>query len=618
MIQEPKGNILIVDDDAQNRFIYKRLFSNADYSVSTAQNGAQTFDQLNEFKPDLILLDIVLGPENGLEILKQLKSDFDLTFVFIIMITGKMKSSQDQAIGLELGADGYITRPIGNRELLARVETFMRHKRTMEALQKSEARFRKIIDKNPDAILIVDKDGKIRFANPAAEKLFMLTIDELLSRVFGYPVIQEEHTEIQIVRQNDSDKVGEMRTIDIEWEDEDSFLTSIRDITARKLLEEQLRQAQKMDAIGQLAGGVAHDFNNMLGGINIFAEILKAKNSTNPEVASYADKILMACDRASNLTGQLLRFARKAKMVVSPCDVHESIHHIVEILRSTIDRIVRIETDLRAKPSMVLADASHIENTILNLCVNARDAMPDGGTLTILTDVVSWERIFEKRETAVSDKFISVTVRDTGIGMNKAMLERIFEPFFTTKEVGQGTGLGLSSVHGTIKQHNGHIEVTSEPGVGSEFTFFLPLDTHETTQEEKEQDQQIIQGNGEFILVVDDEESLHVPVQEMLETVGYQVHCLKDGVEAVEYFESNKDTIDLIILDLIMPRMSGLQCLQNIKKMDPDQKVIVASGYAESSLRHAVMNAGAETFISKPYSFIELTQIIANSLTSPE
>jgi two-component system cell cycle sensor histidine kinase/response regulator CckA len=614
MIQEPKGNILIVDDDANNRFIYERLFTNAEYAVTTAENKTQTFDQIENFKPDLILLDIVLGTENGIDILKELRDQFDLTFVYIVMITGKMKSSQDQAIGLELGADGYITRPIGNRELLARIESFMRHKRTVEALRKSEARFRKIIEKNPDAMLIVDKDGNIRFANPASEQLFMLTADELLNMSFGYPIIKDEHSEIQIVGSRDKEKIGEMRTIDIEWEEKDSFLTSIRDITERKILEEQLRQAQKIEAIGQLAGGVAHDFNNMLGGINLFAEILKAKYHNQNDIVSYANKILGACDRASNLTGQLLRFARKAKLNVSQCDVHESITHIVEILSSTIDRMVKIETYLNAKPSIVQADPALIENAILNLCVNARDAMPEGGTLSISTETVYLNEQFEEVETAVSNKYIAVNIRDTGIGMHKKVLDRIFEPFFTTKDVGQGTGLGLASVHGTIKQHEGHIKVQSEPGVGSEFIFYLPLTTDGSEDEDIAYNQHITKGNGELILFVDDETFLHEPVEELLITANYQVNCVSDGAEAVDYFKTHSDTVDLVILDMIMPHMNGLQCLRELKKIQPEIKVIMASGYAEKSLRESAIKEGAVAFVSKPYSFIELTKLIKQSL----
>ncbi|MCF8369498.1 MAG: PAS domain S-box protein [Bacteroidales bacterium] len=240
-----KECILIVDDEVHNLEIMTRIFEGEGFRVVTSMNEKETFEIINQDKPDIILLDIVLNNENGLDILKKIKQDQEFRYVYVVMISGKINSPLDKAKGLELGADGYLSRPFEKRELIARIEAFMRHKRTLDDLRKSEQRFKKIIERNPDAILIVDNEGSIKFANPAAEQLFKITVNELLSRVFGYPVIKGKHTEINIVRHDENTVVGEMRTIDIDWDDRETYLTSIRDITERKKIENAIRESEE-------------------------------------------------------------------------------------------------------------------------------------------------------------------------------------------------------------------------------------------------------------------------------------------------------------------------------------------------------------------------------------
>lgn len=245
LIMKNKECILIVDDEVHNLEIMTRIFEGEGFRVVTSMNEKETFEIINQDKPDIILLDIVLNNENGLDILKKIKQDQEFRYVYVVMISGKINSPLDKAKGLELGADGYLSRPFEKRELIARIEAFMRHKRTLDDLRKSEQRFKKIIERNPDAILIVDNEGSIKFANPAAEQLFKITVNELLSRVFGYPVIKGKHTEINIVRHDENTVVGEMRTIDIDWDDRETYLTSIRDITERKKIENAIRESEE-------------------------------------------------------------------------------------------------------------------------------------------------------------------------------------------------------------------------------------------------------------------------------------------------------------------------------------------------------------------------------------
>lgn len=247
---DTKEKILIVDDEQENLDIYSKIFISNGYEVETAKNSEDTFKKLKIYKPDLILLDVVLKPESGIDVLKELKSKDEYKNIYVVLISGVKDKSEEMAFGLEQGADGYLSRTIDRRELIARVKAFMKHKRTMDELIKSEARFRKIIEKNPDAILIVDKDGEIKFANPAAEGMFRLTMGELMSRVFGFPIVVGEHTEISIVRRDEGENYGEMRTIDIDWDDMDTFLTSIRDITDRKNAE--LSLAKKAEELAKM------------------------------------------------------------------------------------------------------------------------------------------------------------------------------------------------------------------------------------------------------------------------------------------------------------------------------------------------------------------------------
>lgn len=240
-----KGKILLVDDEEVNIKTYSKVFTDAGYEVEVAFNKLETLEQLEYFNPDIILLDMMLANETGLDVLHEIKERESYNYIYVVLISGKKISPDDMAEGLDLGADGYLSRPIEKRELLARIDAFMRHKKTLDSLVKSEAQLRKIINRNPDAILVVNDTGEIKFANPAAEDLFRLTIDDLLNRTFGYPVVVDEHTEITIIRHKKDHSIAEMRTIDIGWDDKDSFLTSIRDITERKLKEIEIIKKNK-------------------------------------------------------------------------------------------------------------------------------------------------------------------------------------------------------------------------------------------------------------------------------------------------------------------------------------------------------------------------------------
>jgi PAS domain S-box-containing protein len=369
------------------------------------------------------------------------------------------------------------------------------------------------------------------------------------------------------------------------------------DITDYKKLEEQLSQAQKMEAIGQLAGGIAHDFNNILTAIIGFGTLLKTETDENDLQRYYTTQILTAAERAVNLTQALLTFGRKQIISPKPVNLNEIIKAIKNLLSRIIGEDVELSIFLTEKDLTILADSGQIEQVLMNLATNARDAMQDGGRLTIKTDYIELDNEFIMAHgygTIASYAFIST--EDTGQGMDEETKARIFEPFFTTKEVGKGTGLGLSMVYGIIKQHNGHINVYSELGKGTTFEIYLPL-IKSTVEKGKESVLPTIKRGTETVLVAEDDAQVRQLVKEVLEGNGYKVIKAKDGGDAVKLFSKNKDETQLLILDVVMPKKNGKKAYDEIKKIRPDIKAIFISGHDIN--KKELIKEGL-TFITKP------------------
>ncbi|MBT3199478.1 MAG: PAS domain S-box protein [Phycisphaerales bacterium] len=395
------------------------------------------------------------------------------------------------------------------------------------------------------------------------------------------------------------------------------------DITERKRaeserdrLEEQLRQAQKMEAVGQLAGGIAHDFNNILTAIQGNAELLKMDIPDTSVQTKFADEIIKGSNRAADLTRQLLAFARKGKWQAVPIDIHDVISQTVSMLTHSIDRRIDIRLELHASPSTITGDPTQLQNTMLNLGVNARDAMPNGGTLTYATRRVTLTQTDCDNHPfdLTPGEFIEICITDTGIGMDNETQQRIFEPFFTTKEVGKGTGLGLAGVYGCILNHEGGISVCSEPGCGASFKILLPLaDSKTKTTPETSTENTPIRGTG-HILVVEDEESVRNFVAASLNNLGYTVHTCYDGVDGTEYYRRHHSEIDIVILDLIMPKMNGEDTFIEMKKINPNVKAIIASGFSHAQTTNKMLNEGALTLLNKPFNMIKLSQAIAKHI----
>ncbi len=379
------------------------------------------------------------------------------------------------------------------------------------------------------------------------------------------------------------------------------------DVTERKRLEEQLFQAQKMESVGQLAGGVAHDFNNLLTAIIGYGNLLKTEVSQDNLLVAYVKQILDSAERAANLTRNLLAFSRRQMINPKPVNVNNIINSLKSFLPRIIGEDIEFSLVLTDKDLTVMADKHQIEQILINLATNARDAMPDGGSITIRTECRELDSEFIKKHGYVSiGSYALISVEDTGQGMDKETEERLFDPFFTTKEVGKGTGLGLSMAYGMIKQHNGYISVQTEHGKGTTFNLYLPLTKPTIEEDKKPEDPPVLKGGIDTILVAEDETYVRDFIKEILTGYGYKVIEAKDGEDAIKILHTHKDKIQLSLLDVIMPNKDGKVVYEEIKKVCPHMKVIFISGYATDILyKKGIIEEGVN-FISKPMSPDEL------------
>ncbi len=387
----------------------------------------------------------------------------------------------------------------------------------------------------------------------------------------------------------------------------------IEDISERKRLESQLQQAQKMEAIGTLAGGIAHDFNNLLMAIQGNASLIHCDIDTDSPHCQSLINIENAVKSASKLTKQLLGYARKGKYQVNPI----SLNQLVEETANTVGRTrknITIHYELAEDLKAILADQGQIEQVLMNLFVNAADAMAAEGDLFLKTINITHQNIKSSLYTPKPGKYVQLTVTDTGIGMDKNTQDRIFEPFYTTKEMGRGTGLGLASVFGIIKGHGGYIDVESEVGRGTTFQIYLPASIKKIVKSVTEEPNRIINGNG-TILLVDDEQLVLGTGSKILIRLGYTVLEANEGKKAVEIYKENKEKIDMVILDMIMPDMGGGKVFDKIKEMNPEARVLLSSGYSIDGQATEILRRGCDDFIQKPFSINQLSEKISEFMT---
>ncbi|MBN2310746.1 MAG: response regulator, partial [Candidatus Hydrogenedentes bacterium] len=394
-----------------------------------------------------------------------------------------------------------------------------------------------------------------------------------------------------------------------------NYVAVKRDITRELELEAQFLQAQKMDAVGQLAGGVAHDFNNLLQVMAGYTGLAMDELEEGHRACESLGEVANAASRAAALVAQLLTFSRCRTMHPENLDVNGVVSDLMKMLQRVIGETVRLDFVPDARPMMVRADRGMLEQVLVNLSINARDAMPEGGVLTVRTESLRVDAADCSLLPEITlGPYVLVSVADTGCGMDDETQKRIFEPFFTTKQPGKGTGLGLATVYGIVQQHKGAIQCTSEPGKGTTFRVYLPLAEVESATGTEETAQALRRGGTETILVGEDNEQVRGLTTAILTRAGYTVLEANDGVEAVALFDAHRGEIDLVLLDAIMPEMSGIQAYEHMIAVQPDVKVLFATGYAETAVEARLHQRGELALIQKPYAISALLQAVRDAL----
>jgi len=500
----------------------------------------------------------------------------------------------------------------------------VRRRDMISLLNKSERMVVALLESASQAIISIDRTGKIVLANPRTEEMFGYTREELLdygiellvpdakraahshqrAAYFASPHVRPMGIGMELAgrRKDGTEFPVEVSLSYVQIEEGTFAIAFVSDISQRKSLEEQLQHAQKMEAVGRLAGGVAHDFNNMLTVISGYNRMLLDELSPKDPLREYVEEALTAADRAADLTNQLLTFSRRQITQPRVINVNTVIRHSEKMLRRLIGEDIELVFRLSGDAGNIKVDPGHLEQAIVNLAVNSRDAMPLGGRLAVETTNVHLDENYARSHLGVKPgAFVMIAVSDNGTGMDAGTRQRVFEPFFTTKEKGKGTGLGLATVYGIVKQAGGDIWVYSELGQGTTFKLYFPR-VMEASTEEPVSDVLQPANSMETVLVVEDEQSVRDLTVKMLERLGYRILTAASGPEAIEISRGHAGPIALMLTDVVMPNMSGRQLADALRPQRPDMKVLFLSGYTEDTIvNHGVLDPNVQ-FLPKPFS----------------
>ncbi|PSB56959.1 histidine kinase [Chroococcidiopsis cubana SAG 39.79] len=623
--------VLLVDDD-EDDYVLTRDWLAAAQGTTFDLDWVSSYDEaiatIAQCQHDIYLLDYRLGDRNGLELLQAAVAEG--CAAPIILLTGK----GDREIDIEAmkaGAADYLEKTQLSAPLLERSIRYALERQHTQQQIRAQA---ELLDVATDAIIVRSLDDKVLYWNKGAERLYGWQAQEAIGRnpnllIYNESLVDqllEIHTalkqtdtwqgELHQVTKNEKPIVVYSRwtLVRDRQAQPKSILVVNTDITEKKLLEAQFLRAQRLESIGTLASGIAHDLNNVLAPILMTAQLLESQMH-DERSQRLLPIVVTNAKRGAALVKQVLSFARGLEGTYTNLQIKHLISEIRQIAKQTFPKSIEVQTNIASNLWSVSGDATQLHQVLMNLCVNARDAMPNGGTLTISAENFTADEHYARMNLeAKAGSYIVVTVRDTGQGMSLETQERIFEPFFTTKELGKGTGLGLSTVMGIVKGHNGFIQVWSELGRGTEFQVYLPAVAVVEYYRQTEQDTPY--GNGELILVVDDEAGVREATKTSLETFNYKVVTASDGIEAIATYAEHRDRIDLILIDMLMPAMDGITTIRTIQKLNPQTKIIATSGLAAQDKFHGMTDIEVQAFLAKPYTAQELLQTMKQVLCS--
>ena len=627
--------VLVVDDDSTVRLLARESLEQAGFKVEEAENGLQAFFAFESQRPQIVLLDLMMPEMDGFDVCLALRRLEGGDRVPILVMTS-MDDVESINRAYEAGATDFITKPINWVILGHRVRYMMRASQVANELRKSETKNRAILNAVPDVMFRISKEGILEEVTGAKESTLCLSAGELP----GKPLHEMMPAEVAEQAMNDISRVvstgaGRLFEFPLQCPDalhhyearivacgEDEALCIVRDVSEQKwaeeqrmIMERQLRQAQKMEAIGTLAGGIAHDFNNILSAIIGYTELALHGIPAEKSACHKLHQVLRAGERAKGLVQQILSFSREKEEERKPLLIAPIIKETLTMLRASLPTTIEIRRHIKSKSGMVLADPSQMHQVLMNLCTNAAYAMREQGC--VLKVSLIEEDLDDGTLLPCPDlkpgSYVKLTVSDTGAGMTQEVMERIFDPFFTTKGPGDGTGMGLSVVYGIVKSHGGFITVESEPGRGSSFDIYLPRIDLVGDSIEMEAVSPFLAGNKR-ILMVDDEAILERMGQEMLELLGYEVVARRSPLEALDVFLAQPDRFDLVITDQTMPHMTGAELARELMRIRPDIPVILCTGHSESITAEKAEAMGIRKFVMKPYELGQIARAISTVL----